>query len=165
MGLYVCWAAYFLSLITFALERTHLQCRRPQFNSWVGKIRWRRDRLPTPVFLGFPGGSAGKGSACDAGNLGSISGLGRSSGEGKGYPLQYSGLENSIDRMGSQRVEHDWVTFTSYCRRDVKKWNYNYSWHRTFLGCLVRKYWVTFLQEIEEMMHETSSDFHGSGVK
>ena len=30
------------------------------FDSWVGKIRWRRDRLPTPVFLGFPGGSAGK---------------------------------------------------------------------------------------------------------
>ena len=38
--------------------------RRPQFNSWVGKIRWRRDRLPTPVFLGFPCGSAGKESAC-----------------------------------------------------------------------------------------------------
>ena len=38
----------------------HLSCRRPRFNSWVGKILWRRDRLPTPVFLGFPGGSAGK---------------------------------------------------------------------------------------------------------
>ena len=36
------------------------QCRRPWFNSWVGKIHWRRDRLPTPVFLGFPCGSAGK---------------------------------------------------------------------------------------------------------
>ena len=33
-----------------------LQCRKPRFNSWVGKIRWRRDRLPTPVFLGFPCG-------------------------------------------------------------------------------------------------------------
>ena len=33
-----------------------LQCRRPRFNSWVGKIPWKRDRLPTPVFLGFPGG-------------------------------------------------------------------------------------------------------------
>ena len=41
---------------------------------------------------GFPGGSAGKESACNAGDLGSIPGLGRSSGEGKGYPLQYSGL-------------------------------------------------------------------------
>ena len=57
----------------------------------------RRDKLPTPVFLGFPGGSAGKESACNAGDLGSIPGLGRSPGEGKGYPLQYSGLENSMD--------------------------------------------------------------------
>ena len=48
-------------------------------------------------FLGFPGGSAGKESACNAGDLGSIPGLGRSPGEGKGYPLQYSGLENSMD--------------------------------------------------------------------
>ena len=68
-----------------------------RFNSWVGKILWRRDRLPTPVFLGFPCGSAGKESACNAGDLGSIPGLGRSPREGKGYPLQYSGLENSMD--------------------------------------------------------------------
>ena len=54
------------------------------------KICWRRDRLPTPVFLGFPGGSAGKESACNAGDLGSIPGQGRSPGEGTGYPLQYS---------------------------------------------------------------------------
>ena len=70
---------------------------RPQFNSWVRKIWWRRDRLPTPVFLGFPCGSAGKESACNVGDLGLVPGLGRSPGEGKGYPLQYSGLENSID--------------------------------------------------------------------
>ena len=43
---------------------------------------------------GFPGGSAGKDSACSVGDLDSIPGLGRSPGEGKGYPLQYSGLEN-----------------------------------------------------------------------
>ena len=55
------------------------------------------DRLPTPVFLGFPGGSAGEESACSVGDLGSIPGLGRSPGEGKGYPLQFSGLENSMD--------------------------------------------------------------------
>ena len=47
--------------------------------------------------MGFPGGSVGKESACNAGDLGSIPGLGRSPGEGKGYPLQYSGLENSMD--------------------------------------------------------------------
>ena len=44
------------------------------------KIRWRRDRLRTPVFLGFPRGSAGKESACNVGDLGLIPGLGRSPG-------------------------------------------------------------------------------------
>ena len=73
------------------------QCRRPQFSPWVGKICWKRDRLHTPVFLGFPCGSAGKESTCIAGDLGLIPGLGISPGEGKGYPLQYSGLENSMD--------------------------------------------------------------------
>ena len=73
------------------------QCRRSWFNSWVSKICWRRDSLPTPVFLGFPCGSAGKESACNTGDLGLILGLGRFPGEGKGYPLQYSGLENSMD--------------------------------------------------------------------
>ena len=48
---------------------------------------------------GFPGGSAGKESTCNAGDLGSIPALGRSLGEGKGYPLQYSGLENSMDSI------------------------------------------------------------------
>ena len=57
-------------------------------------IRWRRNRLPTPVFLGFPCGSAGKESACNAGDLGLIPGWGRSPGEGNGHPLQYSCLEN-----------------------------------------------------------------------
>ena len=47
--------------------------------------------------LGFPGGSAGKESTCNVGDLGSIPGLGRSPGEGNGYPLQYSDLENSMD--------------------------------------------------------------------
>ena len=65
--------------------------------SWVGKISWRMDRLPTPVSLGFPCGSAGKESTCNVGDLGLIPGLGRSPGEGKGYTLQYSGLENSMD--------------------------------------------------------------------
>ena len=49
------------------------------------------------LLWGFPGGSAGKESACNVGDLGLIPGLGRSPEEGKGYPLQYSGLENSID--------------------------------------------------------------------
>ena len=48
----------------------------------------------------FPGGSAGKEYACNAGDLGLILGLGRSPGEKKGYPLQYSGVENSMDCKG-----------------------------------------------------------------
>ena len=79
--------------------------------TWVQKICWRRDRLPTPVFLGFPCGLADKESSCNAGHLGSIPGLERSSGEGKGYPVQYSGLEKSMDWL--QRVGHHWATFTS----------------------------------------------------
>ena len=49
-------------------------------------------------FLFFPGSSDGKESACNAEDLGSIPGLGRSPEDGKGYPLQYYGLENSMDR-------------------------------------------------------------------
>ena len=52
----------------------------------------------SPTYLtDFPGGSAGKESTCNEGDLGLIPELGRSPGEGKGYPLQYSGLENSMD--------------------------------------------------------------------
>ena len=99
-----------------------------RFNSWVGKNPWRRDRLHTPVFLGFPGCSDGKESMCIAGDLGwedpleegtathssILEGaslipqlvtnlpamqetLVQSPGEGKGYPRQYYGLENSMD--------------------------------------------------------------------
>ena len=49
------------------------------------------------VILGFPVSSAGKEPACNAGDQGLIPGLGRSPREGKGYPLQYSGLENPMD--------------------------------------------------------------------
>ena len=121
-----------------------LQCRRPGFNSWVGKILWRRKWPPTPVFL--PEESHGQRSlqatihgvarvghdlatkpprpkystyfgdyflmCCTrrqssqlnmtlvyyTGDLGSIPGSGRSSGEGNGNPFQYSCLENSMDR-------------------------------------------------------------------
>ena len=66
---------------------------------FVGKIRWRRVGLPTPVFLGFPSGSAGKESTCNEEDLGLIPRLRRSPGEGTGYTLQYSGLENSMDYM------------------------------------------------------------------
>ena len=58
----------------------------------------RKDRLSTPVLLGFPGGSDSEESACNARDLVSIPGLGRSSGEDNGIPFQYPCLENHMDR-------------------------------------------------------------------
>ena len=85
-----------------------------------GKDPWRRDRLPTPIFLGFPPGSAGKQFACNVGDLGPIPGLGRSPGEEKGYLLQYSGLENSMVVHGvtkSQTQLSDFhFSFLLHCR-------------------------------------------------
>ena len=65
--------------------------------------------------MDFPCGSDGKESTCNAGDPGLISGLGRHPGEGNGYPLKYSCLENSRDRlqsMGLQRVRHAWTINT-----------------------------------------------------
>ena len=55
---------------------------------------------------GFPGGSNYEESACNSGDPGSVSGLGRSHGEGHGYPLQYSYLENPMDRGAWQATVH-----------------------------------------------------------
>ena len=73
-------------------------------DSWVLKIHCRRDRLPTPVFWSFPCGSAGKESASNVGDLDSIPGLGRSPGDGKGCPLQYSGLESPMGSTAHKEV-------------------------------------------------------------
>ena len=62
---------------------------------------------------GFPYGSAGKESARNSGDLGSIPGLGRSPGEGKGYPLQYSGLENSMDCL-VHAVTNSWTQLSDF---------------------------------------------------
>ena len=75
----------------------HPQCGETPVQFLGQKTPRRRDSLPTPVFLDFPGGSAGKESTCSAGDLGLIPGLGGSPGEGNSYPLQYSGLENAMD--------------------------------------------------------------------
>ena len=63
------------------------------------------------ILVGFPGGSEGKASACSAGDLGSIPGSGRSPGEGNGILLQYSCLENSMDR--------NLVGYSSWCRKEL----------------------------------------------
>ena len=68
------------------------------------------DKTLTVSFVIFPHNSVGKEYACNAGDLGSIPGLGRCPGQGKGYPLQYSGLENSMDiysPWGLKRVGHN----------------------------------------------------------
>ena len=77
------------------------------------KICWRRDRLSIPVFLGFPCASAGKESACNVGDLGLTPGLGRSPGEGKGYPLQYFGLENPMDSI-VHLVSKSWTRLRNF---------------------------------------------------
>ena len=87
----------------------------PWFNSWVRKICWRRDTLPTTVFLGFPCGSSGKEFACSVGDLGWKDSLEK----GKGYPLQYSGLENSMGYIVHE-VAKSWTRLkreTSLCQQ------------------------------------------------
>ena len=76
----------------FSGSESTCSARQPRLIPW--KIPWRKDRPPTPVFLGFPGGSDGEESACKAGDLDSIRGLGRSAQGGHGHPLQCSHLEN-----------------------------------------------------------------------
>ena len=84
---------------------------------------WNQSVVPFPIWnhsnltCGFPGGSQGKAYACNAGDLGSIPGSGRSAGEGNGHPLQYSCLGNPIDKgtwqaavHGVARVRYDLMT-------------------------------------------------------
>ena len=90
----VLWHSFGASLIAQLVKNppAAMQKTPAQFLGW--KIPWRRDRL----FLGFPGGSDGKESSCNEGDLGSIPGLGRSPGGGHGNPLLYSCLKNPMDR-------------------------------------------------------------------
>ena len=99
-------------------------------HDWATELNWYLNPRESSGLLelisaqqcwGFPGGSEGKVSACNAGDPGSIPGLGRSPGEGNGNPLQYSYLENPMDRgtwwvcvvHGSPRVGHNWATSLS----------------------------------------------------
>ena len=76
-------------------------CKTPQHLVRKGQSRFGAGSVAT----GVPFGSAGKESASNGGDLGSIPGLGKSPGEGKGYPLQYSGLEYSMDSIRSDTTE------------------------------------------------------------
>ena len=73
------------------------KCSGPTYFALKIRNTAKKKNLGPLLQQGFPGGSDGKESACNAGDLGSSPGLGRSPGEGKGYPLQDSGLENSVD--------------------------------------------------------------------
>ena len=90
------------------------------------------DEYLCKALRGFPGGLDGKESVCNAGDPGLIPGLGRSLGEGNGYPLQYSGLE-SLQRDG-----HHWATFTL-------KINIGFSFPHTFC-VLIRKFYELLLE-------------------
>ena len=75
---------------------------------------------------GFPGGSPGKESTCNTGDLGPIPGLGRSPGEGNSYPLQYSGLENSTDYtvhgVAKSQTQLSDFHFLMMCRDQLPVW-------------------------------------------
>ena len=88
----------------------------------------RRNRLPTPLFLGFPCGSTGKESACNAGDLGLIPVLGRSPEEGKGYPFQYCGLENSRDCI---------VHGVAKSQTQLSNFHFTFSWRKKWQPTLV----------------------------
>ena len=84
------------------------------------------------VFLGFPCGSAGK-ESCNAGDLGLIAGLGRSPGEGKGYPLQYSALEKSMDCIVHGVTESDMTEWLSLSVIDFY-FNFTVVWKCSLYG-------------------------------
>ena len=109
-------------------------------------ICWRWGRLPTSVFLGFPCGSAGKESACNAGDLGSILGLRQSPGEGKGYPLQDSGLENFIDYI---------VHGVAKSQTWLSDFHFNHKWVLKFVKGFFCIYWdhhVVFIFQFVDMV-------------
>ena len=144
--------------------------------------------------MGFPGGSDNKESACYAGDPGSFPGSGRSLGEGNGHSLQYSCLENSIDRgawwatvHGGHRVRHNWATNTLALNIFVILWTawngalialgWIYSLHHVglvfanictfiFMGIDKSRISLTFLKSVRVMQRKTLGDFPGDpGVK
>ena len=94
---------------------------------WIfcyGTIVYYKPHL-TFLHLPFPGGSEGKESACSAGDLGLSPGLGRSPGEGNGNPVQYSHLENSLDRGDWQATVHG----VAKSRTQLSTNTHTHSWH------------------------------------
>ena len=87
----------------------NLPCGRPWFNSWVGKIHWRWDRLPNPSILGLPLWLNWSRIHLQWGRHGFDPWIGKIPGEGKDYPLQYSHLENSV-----HTVAKNWTRLSDF---------------------------------------------------
>ena len=77
------------------------------------------------LYIGLPGGSAGKESTCNTSELGLIPGLGRSPAEGNNYPLQYSGLENSMDCIVHAVVKSQTLLSDFHFRANYDEWRNN----------------------------------------
>ena len=90
--------------------------------------------------MGFPGDSVSKESACNAGNLGSVPELGRSPGEGHGNPLQYSCLENSMDRVTR------WATVHGVAESDMTEW-LSHTQHTSYMNSS-RKGWLPLMLNV-----------------
>ena len=86
------------------------------------------------IYQGFPGGSDSKESSCNVGDVASIPGLGRSSGEGNGYPLQYSGLENSMNCIVYE-VAKSQTQLSNFQSQDI--------FHICFRGCMGEVEYIT----------------------
>ena len=128
-----------------------MACHFKTLISWTGHfwVKWSlRNSVRARVDLCFPCGSAGKESACHVGELGSIPGLGRSPGEGKGYLLQYSGLENPMDCI-VHGVTKIWTRLSEF---HFQGWIHTVSscphllcpvqFHRLFLRCFGLSRWA-----------------------
>ena len=102
--LFVFWWRTWVMIQPYFNEAWAPRSEKPELVYWIKDMQ---------VMICFPGGSAGKETTCNAGDLGSIPGLGRSPGEGKGYPLQYSGLENSMNCI-VRGVTKSWTQLSNF---------------------------------------------------
>ena len=104
-------------------------------------------------FMCFPGDSAGKESACNAGDPGSIPGSGSSPGEGKGYPLQCSGLENPMESDTTERL---YLFYTFYIMKILfflrKKFKHYLFWNNGFLHTIVYQKWALALLTVLQFL-------------
>ena len=105
-------------------------------------LEFKKLNIQTPYDSGFLGDSAGQEYTCNAGDLGLICGLGRSPGEGKGFSLQYSGLENSMDcivygitKSQTQRSNFHNIHICTYIHAHTYTYTHIYFMYCTFKKC------------------------------